>query len=256
MAHETYFHINRVEGINLVPRRTDSLIGYESLLWRPNAKGMLREEHLLWVSYRVTCIYILAWDAGGFRLIPNKINNCWLYWTRHNGSGTSLQICFNAGHLCWLKFIFFLCATYGLFFFNEVKLQHFFMLDHHFWLRIWGPTRGRCCNPVYVTKRYVINIKLFKVKINVVIHPNMKIQVPELPLRSSWISLWPGTGLISQRTTFWCMDNSGRCSKEVMISQLGLRLLWVRTDVYNPALDFVGGISGADHVECPDNGSC
>lgn len=84
----------------------------------------------------------------------------------------------------------------------------------------------------------------------------MKIQVPELALRSSWISRWPGTGLISQRNTFWCMDDSGRYSKQDMISQPGLTLLWVRTDVYNPSLDFVGGISGADHVGCPDNGSC
>lgn len=117
MAHETYFHINRVEGINLVPRHTDSLIGYESLMWRRNAKGMLREQHLLWVSYRVTCIYILAWDAGGFILIPNKINNFRLYWTRHNSSGTSLKICFNADHFSWLKFIFYMQLMDFFFFF-------------------------------------------------------------------------------------------------------------------------------------------
>ncbi len=42
----------------------------------------------------------------------------------------------------------------------------------------------------------------------------------------------------------------------VMILQPGLRHLWVRTDVYNPVLDLVGGISGADHVGCIGNGSC
>lgn len=42
----------------------------------------------------------------------------------------------------------------------------------------------------------------------------------------------------------------------VMILQPGLRHLWVRADVYNPVLDLVGGISGADHVGCIGNGSC